>query len=117
MASPALSRPRAPEEAWARSWLTGTGGRPRFSRSRFRARARSGAVSATVPSRSNSTAWTSGASAANGMHEIIDAGIVTQTISGGERVVRHAFEFPDFQSRVAAMLGELGRFDEFRIIV
>src|SRR6185312_3576029 len=52
MLNPKPKRPRAPAEASVRISSNGRGGNPRAMRCRFRAYPRSGAVSASVPSRS-----------------------------------------------------------------
>src|SRR5258705_13742907 len=94
MPNPALSRPRAPLEVCGRATSGGRGARPRSARTRLRARARSGAVSAKVPSRSNSTARTpfnfTEASPAHAVHQVVDAGIASERVDPGERVVGHA---------------------------
>src|SRR5438309_478733 len=56
MPMPAPIRPRAPDDACARSAAVDSGPSPCSARTRLSALARSPAVSASVPSRSNSTA-------------------------------------------------------------
>ena len=58
---PTRSRPRAPCDDEERSVSSATGSSPRSRRTRLSAAPRSGAVSASVPSRSNSTASTGSA--------------------------------------------------------
>ena len=89
MPKPAPSRPRAPSEVTGRVSASGTGGRPRAVRMRLTAWPRSGAVSAKVPSRSNSTARIIGLSAP-ACKDVIDAGIRFERVGPGERVVGHA---------------------------
>src|SRR5882672_866223 len=121
MSNPALSRPRAPLEVCGRAISAGRAARPRSARTRLRARARSGAVSANVPSRSNRTARTpfsfTAASPAHAVHQIVDAGIAAERIDLGERVVRHADDLAHFQPGFAAVARELRGLDELQVIV
>src|SRR5690606_33909775 len=106
--------PRAPDEVCERSSESGSSGRSCSARSRLVARARSGAVSASVPSRSRRTA---SIIAANCVNEVIDVGVAAERIVFGERVVVHAGEFSDVQAGFAAGAGQLGGFDELGVVV
>src|SRR5882724_12810013 len=100
-------RPRAPLEACARSVSMDRGARLRSARIRFSARPRSGAVSAKVPSRSNSTARTpfslTAASPAHAVHQVVDAGVAAERVDLGERVVGHADDLAHLEPRGAAV--------------
>src|SRR5688572_30511081 len=106
MSKAAQIMPRAPLETWGRSRSGGTDARPRFSRIRFTVRARSGAVSASVPSRSKRTAC-SRMSATAGAHQVIHVHVTPQRIHLGERIVGHAGEVRDLEAGGAAVPGEL----------
>src|SRR5262245_40164335 len=103
--------PRAPAEANGRMRSTAIGSRPCSSRSRFIAAARSPAVSAKVPSRSNRTALVPDTA-----DEVIDVGIRAEAVLLGDRVVRHADHLFGAQSRLAAPAAQLRGTDEALVV-
>src|SRR5687767_4012243 len=96
MSKPMRNSPRAPVDVTGRVSSTDTGGRPRAARMALTARARSGAVSAKVPSRSKRTA---------------------SIISAREGVVAHAGHAGHGQRGLAAHCADLGGLEELRVIV
>src|SRR6185436_1062749 len=114
MPSPASSRPRAPEEAYGRRFSSGMSARPRATRRQLSARDRSAAVSASVPSKSKSTALVVIPDAAE---RIVDAAVFAQAVLVRHRVVGHALEFDRLQPRIAAPARQFRRLDEARIVV
>src|SRR5260221_10284215 len=104
--------PRAPCETWGRTVSGATGARPRRILMRFTVRAMSGAVSASVPSRSKSTA-----SITHGSHHVVDVHVAAQRIGLREGIVSHAGEVADREPRFAARARKLRRPDEARVLV
>src|SRR5690348_8294351 len=104
--------PRAPLETCGRTSESATGARPRRLRISFTVCAMSGAVSASVPSRSKSTASNMPRS-----QQVIHVHVAAQRIDLRERVVRHAREVEHFQSRITACARELGGADEAGVLV
>src|SRR5512145_3159171 len=104
MPKAACTRPRAPAEAKGRSRSIGKAAWPCSTRMRFTAAARSGAVSASVPSKSNSTAWLGIAGAAQ---EVVDVAVRAELVAPRERVVRHADELLGREAGRAAPAREL----------
>src|SRR2546430_3647349 len=80
----------------------------------FTAEARSGAVSANVPSKSNSTARVLVTHAAQ---EIVDVAVAPQPVLARERVVGHADELRAAQPGVASEARELRGLDEAQVVV
>src|SRR6185295_19100509 len=79
---------------------------------RFTAAARSGAVSASVPSRSNSTA-----SVTHATQQIVHIAARLEPVDARNRVVRHPDQLLRAQAARAAPARELGRLDEARVVV
>src|SRR5258706_11644884 len=104
--------PRAPLETWARTLSAVTGSRPRRVRIRFTVRAMSGAVSASVPSRSKITA-----SITDGSQQVVHVHVAPQRIRLRERIVSHASEADDREPRLAAFLPNLLRAEKTRVFV
>src|SRR5258705_12942912 len=77
------------------------------------AAARSGAVSANVPSKSNSAALL----VTQTTQEIVDVAVGFQPVALGERVVGHADQLRGAQARVARKARELGGLDEALVVV
>src|SRR5258706_12464347 len=98
---------RAPWEPWARPLSAVTGSRPRRVRIWFTVRAMSGAVSASVPSRSKSTA-----SITDGSQQVVHVHVAPQRIRLRERIVGHAGEVDDREPRLAAGARRLPRAGE-----
>src|SRR3989442_13322257 len=94
--------------------LTGSSFNPRSTRRRLIAAARSGAVSAKVPSKSNSTARLGVTQAAQ---KIIYVAIPSQAILPGDRVVGHADQLLGAQAAVAAPVRELRGLHEAQVVV
>src|SRR5689334_7396464 len=80
----------------------------------FTAAARSGAVSANVPSKSNSTARVLLTHAAR---EIVDVAVAPEAVLARERVVGHADELGGAKARVARVARELRGLDEAQVVV
>src|SRR5690349_7331576 len=80
----------------------------------FTAAARSGAVSANEPSKSNSTARVLVTHAAR---EIVDVAVASEAVLARERVVGHADQLRRAQSRLARVARELRGLDEAQVIV
>src|SRR6267143_7291732 len=78
------------------------------------AAARSGAVSANVPSKSNSTARVLVTHAAR---EIVDVAVAPEAIFSPERVISHADELGGAKPRLAREARELRGLDEAQVIV
>src|SRR4051812_765905 len=97
MSKAAQIMPRAPFETCGRTTSSATGARLRFLRMMFTVRAMSGAVSASVPSRSKSTASTTPRP-----QQVVHIHIAAERIDLRERVVAHAGEVEYLQSRIAA---------------
>src|SRR5881628_3297265 len=114
MPKAACTRPRAPAEAKGRSRSIGSGSSPCSTSMRFTAVARSGAVSASVPSKSNSTARLGIARAAQ---EVVHVAVAPQAVALRERVVAHADELFRAQAARTAPARELGRLDEAQVVV
>src|SRR6476659_9841827 len=112
MSNAAISMPRAPLETWGRTTCAATGASPRRVRISFTVRAMSGAVSASVPSRSNSTASTTPRS-----QQVVHAHVAPERIRLRHRVVGHAGEIEDREARLAAGARELRGADEARVLV
>src|SRR5438067_2431947 len=80
----------------------------------FTAEARSGALSANVPSKSNSTARVLVTHAAQ---EIVDVAVAPEPILARERVVGHADELGAAQPGVSSEARELSGLDEAQVVV
>src|SRR5688572_14978561 len=80
---------------------------------RLTAAARSGAVSASVPSKSNSTALV----IAKAAQEVVHVAVAPQRVSLRYRVVCHADELVGSQPGVAAPARKLRRLDEALVVV
>src|ERR1700682_2886704 len=104
--------PRAPLETWGRTSSGATGSKPPRVRIAFSVRVMSGAVSASVPSRSKSTA-----SITHGPQEIVHVHVASQRIDLGDGIVGHAGEVRDPQPATAAGPRELGGPDEAGVLV
>src|SRR4051812_38705028 len=113
MPKPMRSRPRAPIEEYGRTVSAGSGSRPRFVRMAFNAAARSGAVSANVPSKSNRTAWL----VTRAAQEIVDVAVRLQPVALGKRVVSHTDQLGDAQAGLAREARQLGGLDEALVVV
>src|SRR3954465_9854091 len=113
MPKPMRSRPRAPIEAEGRTAAAGSGSRPRLMRMVLTAAARSGAVSANVPSKSNSAALL----VTRAAQEIVDVAVGFQPVTLGERVIGHADQLGGAQARVAREARKLGGLDEALVVV
>src|SRR5258705_2651979 len=113
----AASMPRAPAEAKGRRRSTGIGWRPCSMRSRLTAAARSGAVSANVPSRSNKTARPVLLRLTNASQQIVDVAIWAEAVALSDRVVGHADQLVGPQPARAAIARELGGLDEALVVV
>src|SRR5262245_46205778 len=109
MPKPATISPRAPAEAYWRSFSSGISGLPRAVRRRFSARTRSAAVSASVPSKSKRTALLRIVRAAK---SVVDVAVLAQAVLLRERVVGHALELERLEAGVAAPVRELRGLDE-----
>src|SRR5687767_2422966 len=114
MPKAACTRPRAPAEANGRRRSIGSGSWPCSVSMRFTAAARSGAVSASVPSKSNRTARLDIAAAAQ---KIVDVAVAPEPIALADRVVGHADELLGPQPAGAGVARELGGLDEAQIVV
>src|SRR5689334_6361084 len=77
------------------------------------AAARSGAVSANVPSKSNNAALL----VTHAAEEVVHVAVRFQFVALGERVVGHADQLRHPQARVASEARELGGLDESLVIV
>src|SRR3954471_12692419 len=113
MSKAASSMPRAPFETCGRTSAAATGSMPRRSRITLTVRVMSGAVSASVPSRSKSTARI----AASGLvtrrpEQVVHVHVAAQRIAARERVVGHAGEVEDAQPRFTAGARKLRGPDE-----
>src|SRR5260221_7716883 len=114
MPKPACTRPRAPAEANGLSFSIASGCRPCSTRSRFTAAARSGAVSAKVPSRSNSTARSK---LTHASQEVVDAAVRAKPVLRGNRGVGHAEHLVDAKAARAAPAREFRGLDEAQVVV
>src|SRR5687767_7461595 len=101
MPNAAPTMPRAPAPTIERSAANGSAGKPRSWRRSLAAPARSGALSISVPSRSNSTAPARARLIAAALKalsrfgardEVVDAGVARQPVAPGDRVVLHALQ-------------------------
>src|SRR5205814_9189194 len=79
----------------------------------FTAAARSGAVSANVPSKSNSAARL----VTHAAQKIVDVAVAPEPVLACKRVVSHADQIERSQHRLAREARELGRLDEAQIVV
>src|SRR3954452_19319807 len=86
MSKPMRKSPRAPMDAWGRPSSGASAARPRLVRMAFTAAARSGAVSANVPSKSKSTARL----VTHAAQEVVDVAVAPEAVFARERVVGHA---------------------------
>src|SRR6266567_9345082 len=115
--------PLAPSDACGRSTSTPRGASERSARKRFTAAARSDAVSASVPSRSKSTARTGSGRASFALDiaaercDVIDRRIGFEPVRLGERVIGHPDQIVGFKAGAPAESGQLGRFDKTRVVV
>src|SRR5450755_922146 len=114
--------PRAPCDACGRRTSSDTGGSERSVRIRLIAAARSPAVSASVPSRSNSTARTSSRTgiaplvATAKAHDVVDRGVGFEAIDFGEGVVRHADQRVGLEPRAARERGDFRGLEKARVV-
>src|SRR6476661_2126772 len=113
MSKPMRRRPRAPIDAYGRTTSGASDARPRLMRMAFTADARSGAVSANVPSKSKSTARL----VTHAAQEVVDVAVAPEAVFTRERVVSHAHELHWKEGRGAREARELGRLDEAQVIV
>src|SRR5690348_5143400 len=113
MPKPMRSRPRAPIEAYGRTSAGASGARPRFSRMLFSAAARSGAVSASVPSKSKRTAR----KLEHAAHQVVHIGIRPEAVLPRERVVGHAQHLFRTQPGLAREARQLRGLDEAQVVV
>src|SRR3954465_11074861 len=90
-----------------------SGARPRSMRMALTAAARSGAVSANVPSKSNSAALL----VTRAAQQIVDVAVRFEPVTLGKRVVSHADQLDGAQPRGAGKSRQLGRLDEALVIV
>src|SRR5687767_13356174 len=88
--------------------------RPRSLRRRFTAAARSGAVSASVPSKSNSTARLGVTRAAQ---KVVDVAVPAELVAPCEGVVRQADQLLGAQCGIATGARQLGRLDEPPVVM
>src|ERR1700676_3634969 len=118
--------PRLPSDACGRSVESGSGGSLRSARTRLSAAARSAAVSASVPSRSNSTARTGKARGRFGARslevaakgrKVVDRGVGFEPVAAGERVIGHALEVIGVKAGLARKRRELRGLDESGVVV
>src|SRR3954470_13607345 len=107
------SMPRAPIEAYGRTAAAESEAMPRSVRMRLTAAARSGAVSASVPSKSNSTARL----VTNAAQEVVHVAIAPETVLPGKRVVGHADQLGRAQAGFAAPRGQLRGPDQALVVV
>src|SRR5438309_2131589 len=77
------------------------------------AAARSGAVSANVPSKSNSAALL----VTHAAQQIVHVAVGLEAVALGKRVVSHTDQLRDAQAAVAREARELGRLDEALVVV
>src|SRR5438105_6312360 len=117
MPKPMRSRPRAPIEAYGRTAAGAKGSMPRCRRMALTAAARSGAVSASVPSKSNSAARAGRLLVTHAAQEIVDVAIALEPVAAAERVVGHADELGAAQARVARPARKLRGLDEAQVVV
>src|SRR5687767_759962 len=110
----AWTRPRAPAEANGRKRSSGSGACPCCARMRFTAAARSGAVSASVPSKSKSTARLGIARASQ---EVVHIAVAPQAVAPRDGVVAHPDQLVGPQPCRAAPARKLRRLDEAHVIV
>src|ERR1700688_1581423 len=112
-------RPRAPWLTQGRSSCSGRAGRPRSSRQALMALTRSGAVSASVPSRSNSTSSVTrdmlGGTPAG--KQVIDAGVAAQGKAARPGVVLHAAYAADLEAAGAHAARQFARTQKARVVV
>src|SRR5438552_10539943 len=90
---------------------------PRCRRMALTAAARSGAVSAKVPSKSNSAARAGRLLVTHAAQKVIDVAIAPEPIALGQRVVGHADELGRAQARGTGKARELRGLDEAQVIV
>src|SRR5882724_12515711 len=81
------------------------------------AAARSGAVSANVPSKSKSAARAARLSVTPAAQKIVDIAVRLQSVALGKRVVSHADQLGNAQAGVAREARELRRLDEALVVV
>src|SRR5688572_11314909 len=110
----AWTRPRAPAEANGRKRSSGSGACPCCARMRFTAAARSGAVSASVPSKSKSTARLGITRASQ---EVVHIAVAPEAVAAGDRVVAHSDELIGAKPGGAAPARKLRRLDEALVVV
>src|ERR1051325_6327249 len=113
MSKPMRRSPRAPMDAYGRTVSGASGARSRARRMVLTAAARSGAVSANVPSKSKSTARL----VTHAAQEIVDVAVAPEPVLARERVVGHADELDREQARFARVARQLGRLDEAQVVV
>src|SRR5689334_20858541 len=112
------SRPRAPAEANCRYEGSGSGAMPSVSRTWFAAPARSAAVSTSVPSRSNRTAWVviamppASCLGTPAMHQVIHVDVVGKHGCLQQGVVADPAQVADFEPRRARPAIQLRGLDQ-----
>src|SRR2546428_808342 len=97
MPKPMRRSPRAPIEAYGRTACGANGFMARSLRMRLMAAARSGAVSAKVPSKSNSAARAGRLLLTHAAQEIVDVAVASEPVALRQRVVGHADQLGDAQ--------------------
>src|SRR5258706_8483965 len=113
--------PRAPWLASGRSCASDSAASPRSTRWRLTAAARSGAVSTSVPSRSNSTRRTPRAFMSSlrppAREHVVDVGVAAEREAAREWLIGHAFDFDHVELGRARCACEFARADEARVFV
>src|SRR3979490_140771 len=117
------SMPRAPCEANGRKAARGSGGNARSARTRFKALPRSGAVSASVPSRSKRTASTGNGAgfialfmAAEG-GDVVHCRVRSEPVDACERVIGHARDRIDLHAGGTRERRDFGGLEEARVFM
>src|SRR5690349_8904747 len=117
MPKPSRSRPRAPIDAYGRTVAASSGASPRSIRMRFTAAARSGAVSANVPSKSKSTAFTAELRVKRRSARDSSRRYRAQAVALRDRVVGHTDQLLGTQCGIAGIARELRGLDEAHVVV
>src|SRR5258708_40360621 len=90
---------------------------PRCTRMALTAAARSGAVSAKVPSKSNSAARAGRLLLTHAAQEIVDVAVALEPVAAAERVIGHADQLGAAQAGVARPARQLRRLDEAQVVM
>src|SRR5882672_5202827 len=117
MPKPMRRSPRAPIEAYGRTVCGASGSMARSLRMRLTAAARSGAVSAKVPSKSNSAARAGRLLLTHAAQDVVDVAVALEPVALGERVVGHADQLGGAQAGGAREARKLRGLDEAQVIV